>query len=96
MNPLRGPRVIPGGANAEERISLLLVGRRSDTDLGWLGGDAGEYRGETDEDCEAGLPSTCKPGDMAALAVVGWLPNTLSKQRRPPRCLPLTQVTSRE
>ena len=96
MNPLGGPHVIPGGAYAEERISLLLVGRRSDTDLGWLGGDAGEYGGETGENCEGGVLSTCEPGETAEPAVLAWLPNILSKRRRAPRCLPLPGLRAKE
>ena len=42
---------------AEELSPLLLLGRRSGTDAGWLG-DAGTYCGETGENCDAGvLPS---------------------------------------
>jgi hypothetical protein len=59
---------------------LLLVGRRPETDSGWLGGDAGEYCGETSgENCEAGVLSTCEPGETAEPAVLAWLPNILSK-----------------
>ena len=39
---------------AEELSPLLLPGRRSDTGAGWLG-DAGEYCGDTGEDCDAGV-----------------------------------------
>ena len=79
MNPLGGPHVIPGGAYAEERISLLLVGRRSDTDLGWLGGDAGEYGGETGENCEGG----------------GYYPLVSREKRLNPRYLPGCQTFCR-
>ena len=63
--------------------------RRPETDSGWLGSDAGEYCGETGENCEAGVLSTCEPGETAEPAVLAWLPNILSKRRRAPRCLPL-------
>ena len=39
---------------AEELSPLLLPGRRSETGAGWLG-DAGEYCGDTGEDCDAGV-----------------------------------------
>ena len=39
---------------AEELSPLLLPGRRSETGAGWLG-DAGEYCGDTGENCEAGV-----------------------------------------
>ena len=68
---------------------LLLVGRRPETDSGWLGCDVGEYCGETGKNCEAGVLSTCEPGETAEPAVLAWLPNILSNRRRAPRCLPL-------
>ena len=74
---------------AEKIIPLLLVGRRPETDAGWLGSDAGEYCGETGEDCEAGVLSSCEPGETAEPAILAWLPNILSKRRRAPLCLPL-------
>ena len=63
--------------------------RRPETDSGWLGSDAGEYCGETGENCEAGVLSTCEPGETAEPAALAWLPNILSRRRRAPRCLPL-------
>ena len=39
------------------------------------------------ENCEAGVLSTCEPGEAAEPAVLAWLPNILSKRRRAPRCL---------
>ena len=48
----------PWGSYAEEIVPLLLVVRRPETDSGWLGSDAGEYCGETGENCEAGELST--------------------------------------
>ena len=66
------------GAPVRDRSSWLAVSC-----------DAGEYSGETGEDCEAGVPSTCEPEETAELAVLGWLPNILSKRRRAPGCLRL-------
>ena len=85
------PPCQPWGDYTEELIPLLLVGRRSETDPGRLevGCDAGEYGGETGAECEAGVPSTCEPGETAEPAVLAWLPNISSKRRRAPRCLPL-------
>ena len=80
------PHVIPGNY-AEELSPLLLVGRRSETDPSWLGCDAGEYCGETGENCETGVLSTCEQGETAEPAVLAWLSNILSKRRRAPRCL---------
>ena len=42
---------------------FLFLVHWSETGSGWLevGCDAGEYCGETGEDCEAGVPSTCEP-----------------------------------
>ena len=61
----------------------------SETDLGWLGCDAGEYSGETGENCEGGVLSTCEPGETAQPAVLSWLPKIMSKRRGAPRFLPL-------
>ena len=36
-----------------------------------VGCEAGGYRGETREGCEAGVPFTGEPGNVAALAVLG-------------------------
>ena len=80
------PLCHPWGAHAEELSPLLLVGRRSETDPSWLGCDAGEYCGETGENCEAEVLSTCEPGETAEPAVLAWLPNILSKRRRAQRC----------
>ena len=88
-NSLEEPPSQPWGSYAEEIVPLPLVGRRPETDSGWLGSDAGEYCGETGEYCEAGVLSTCEPGETAESAVLAWLPNILSKRRRAPRCLPL-------
>ena len=49
------PTCHPWGAYAEELTPFLLVGRRSETDPSWLGCDAGEYCGETGENCETGV-----------------------------------------
>ena len=46
---------------AEELSPLLLPGRRSETGAGWLG-DAGEYCGDTGEDCDAGALLNCEYG----------------------------------
>ena len=46
---------------AEELSSLLLPGRRSETGAGRLG-DAGEYCGDTGEDCDAGALLNCEYG----------------------------------
>ena len=46
---------------AEELSPLLLPGRRSETGAGWLG-DAGEYCGDTGEDCDAGVLPNCEYG----------------------------------
>ena len=61
----RRPPCHPWGDYAEEIIPLLLVLRRSETETSWLAGgcDAGEYCGETGENCEAGVLSTCEPGE---------------------------------
>ena len=88
-NNLEKPPSQPWGSYAEEIVPLLLVGRRPETDSGWLGSDAGEYCGETGENCEAGVLSTCEPGETAEPAVLDWLRNILSKRRRAPRCVPL-------
>ena len=74
-NKIEKPPSQRWGSYAEELVPLLLVGRRPETDSGWLGGDAGEYRGKTGENCEAGVLSTCEPGEMAEPAVLAWLPN---------------------
>ena len=44
---------------AEELGPLLLLGRRSETGAGWLS-DAGEYCGDTGEDCDAGVIINCE------------------------------------
>ena len=88
-NRLEKPPFHPWRSYAEEIVPLLLVGRRPETDSGWLGSDAGEYCGETGENCEAGVLSICEPGETAEPAALAWLPNILSKRRRAPRCLPL-------
>ena len=64
-NKLEKPPSQHWGSYAEEIVPLLLVGRRPETDSGWLGSDAGEYCGETGEDCEAGVPPTCEPVETA-------------------------------
>ena len=87
-NNLEKPPSQPWRSYAKEIISLL-VGRRPETDSSWLGNDAGEYCGETGENCEAGVLSTCEPGETAEPGVLAWLPNILSKRRKAPRCLPL-------
>ena len=46
---------------AEKLSPLLLPGRRSETGAGWLG-DAGEYCGDTGEDCDAGVLLNCEYG----------------------------------
>ena len=46
---------------AEELSPLLLPGRRSKTGAGWLG-YAGEYCGDTGEDCDAGALLNCEYG----------------------------------
>ena len=38
---------------------MLLLGRLSETGAGWLG-DAGEYCGETGENCDAGVLPNCE------------------------------------
>ena len=58
MNKQRGPYGIPEDY-AEELGPLLLLGRRSETGAGWLG-DAGEYCGETGENCDAGVLPNCE------------------------------------
>ena len=40
---------------------MLLLGRRSETGAGWLS-DAGEYCGDTGEDCDAGALLNCEYG----------------------------------
>ena len=87
-NRVEKPPSQPWVSYAEELVPLLLVGRRPETDSGWLGGDAGECRGKTGENCEAGVLSTCEPGETAEPAILAWLPNILSKRRRAPHCLP--------
>ena len=54
-NNLEKPPSQPWGSYAEEIVLLLLEGRRPETDSGWLGSDAGEYCGETGDNCEAGV-----------------------------------------
>ena len=44
---------------AEELGPLLFLGRRSETGAGWLS-DAGEYCGDTGEDCDAGVLRNCE------------------------------------
>ena len=56
----RGPSGIPEDY-AEELGPLLFLGRRSETGAGWLS-DAGEYCGDTGEDCDAGVLLNCKYG----------------------------------
>ena len=46
---------------AEELGPLLLLGRRSETGAGWLS-DAGEYCGDTGEECDAGVLLNCEYG----------------------------------
>ena len=46
---------------AEELGPLLFLGRRSETGAGWLS-DAGEYCGDTGEDCDAGALLNCEYG----------------------------------
>ena len=46
---------------AEELSPYLLPGRRSETGAGWLG-DAGEYCGDTGEDCDADALLNCEYG----------------------------------
>ena len=65
-NSLEEPPSQPWGSYAEEIVPLPLVGRRPETDSGWLGCDAGEYSGETGENCEAGVRSTCEPVEKDA------------------------------
>ena len=88
-NRVEKPPSQPWVSYADEIVPLLLVGRRPEADSGWLSSDVGEYCGETGEYCEAGVLSTCEPGETAEPAVLAWLPNILSKRRRAPRCLPL-------
>ena len=68
----------PWGSYADEIVPLLLVGRRPEADSSWLGSEAGEYCSETGEYCEAGVLSTCEPGETADPAVLAWLPNIFS------------------
>ena len=56
----RGPSGISDDY-AEELGPLLLLGRRSVTGAGWLS-DAGEYCGDTGEDCDAGALLNCEYG----------------------------------
>ena len=53
-----GPHGHPGDY-AAELGPLLLLGRRSETGAGWLG-DAGEYCGETRENCDAVVLTNCE------------------------------------
>ena len=46
---------------AEELGPLRFLGRRSETGAGWLS-DAGEYCGDTGEDCDAGALLNCEYG----------------------------------
>ena len=46
---------------AEELGPLLFLGRRSETGAGWLS-DAGEYCGDTGEDCDADALLNCEYG----------------------------------
>ena len=50
-------------------------------DRSMLGCYAGEYCGETGENCEAWVLSTCESGETAEPAVLAWLPNILSRRR---------------
>ena len=70
----------PWADYAEDFNPFLFLGPRSETGSGWLevGCDAGDYCSKTRDDCEAGVPSTCEPGDTAELAVLGWLPHIFS------------------
>ena len=56
----RGPSGISDDY-AEELGPLLFLGRRSETGAGWLS-DAGEYCGDTGEDCDAGALLNCEYG----------------------------------
>ena len=54
---------------------MLLLGRRSETGAGWLG-DAGEYCGDTGEDCDAGVLRTCEySGERGENCEAGVGPN---------------------
>ena len=55
-----GPHGHPGDY-AAELGPLLLLGRRSETGAGWLS-DAGEYCGDTGEECDAGVLLNCEYG----------------------------------
>ena len=46
---------------AEELGPLLFLGRRSENGASWLS-DAGEYCGDTGEDCDAGALLNCEYG----------------------------------
>ena len=59
-NEQRGPYGIPEDY-AEELGPLLFLGRRSETGAGWLS-DAGEYCGDTGEDCDADALLNCEYG----------------------------------
>ena len=68
----------PWGSYAEEIGLLLLVGRRPETESGWLGSDAGEYCGETGENCEnygsqfgsTGVLPNCEPVETVDATVL--------------------------
>ena len=49
-----------------------------------MGCDAGEFCGETGEDCEVGVPCTFELGETAELPELCSLPNIVSKRRRAP------------